>query len=157
MSFTNYGYYIDGQWAYVVYIHGESKDKVTDHLYVQPIDGSFHTLTPYTYPIQGFLKIIKAVLLHMAPICKQNVGLQASEYSSPRLGNENYCKDITAFEKHGYSYEDYITNIIDIMTQDDNSDIGNYQISRSDTYVKTLQSSFEFDKDIFLDRVPMSF
>ena len=148
MSFTNYGHYTDGQWAYVVYIHGESKDKVIGYyLYVQSMDGSFHTLTPYRYPIQGVLKIINTVTLHMALICKQNVGIQPTEDSSPRLVYENYRKDITAYEKYGCSCEDYITNIIDKMIQGDNTDIGNYQISRSDTNIKTLQNSLELDKD----------
>ena len=116
MSFTNYGYYVDGQWAYVVYIHGEPNDKVRGYyLYTQPIDGSFHILTPYIYPIEGVLKIIRTVTLHMALTCEQNDGFQVTEDSSPRLAYENYCKDITAYGKYGCSYEDYITNIIDTM------------------------------------------
>ena len=59
--------------------------------------------------------------------------------------------------KHSHTAVMYdITDIIDTMIQDDNTDIGNYQKSRSDTDIKTLQSSLELDKDTFPDRVPVN-
>ena len=92
----------------------------------------------------------------MALICKQNVGIQTTKDSSPRLVFGNYAKDIQTYEKYGYSYKDHITNIIDTMIQGDNTRFAKHQISRYDTNIKSLQNSLELDIDISPDRLPMN-
>ena len=84
MSFTNYVHYVDGQWAYVVYIHGKLENKVTGyHLYVQAIDGSSHTLIPYKYSIQGVLEVVKTVTLRLQSICNRNLGIRHTVVNNP--------------------------------------------------------------------------
>ena len=96
MSFTNYGYQLNGQMAYVVYIHGDLQDKVTGYyLYAHSIDGSPHTLTPFRFPIQGVLQIVRTVTLRMVVISKYNLNNQTTESNNPELAFENYVKDLS--------------------------------------------------------------
>ena len=157
MSFTNYVHYVNGQWAYVVYIHGKPENKVTGyHLYVQAIDGSSHTLTPYIYPIQGVLEVVKTVTLHMASICNPNLGIQHTVVNNPRLVFENYVKEMETFENYGCSYQDHITNIIDSIIQCDDHITDNHHIDPLYMSTKTLQASPELVYDASLDRLPIT-
>ena len=148
MSFTNYGYQLNGQRAYVVYIHGDLQDKVTGYyLYAQSIDGSPHTLTPFRFPIQGVLQIVRTVTLSMVVISKYNLNTQTTESNNPELAFENYVKDLKSYKNHGCSYKEYITDIIDALI-DSSEDTMDYDcMSRSAMHTNTSCNNPELDID----------
>ena len=148
MSFTNYGYQLNGQRAFVVYIHGDLQDKVTGYyLYAQSIDGSPHTLTPFRFPIQGVLQIVRTVTLHMVVISKYNLNIQTTESNNPELAFENYVKDLKTYENHGCSYKDYITDIIDALIDSSEDTLDNDCMSRSAMHTNTSCNNPELDID----------
>ena len=149
MSFANYGYQLNGQWAYVVYIHGDLQGKVTGYyLHAQSIDGSPYTLTPFRFPIQGVLQIVRTVTLHMVVISKYNLNIQTTESNNPELTFENYVKDLKTYENHGCSYKDHITDIIDALIDSSDDTIDNDCMNRSAMHTNTSCNNPEFDTDI---------
>ena len=144
MSFTNYAYQLNGQCAYVVYIHGDFEDKVTGYyLYVQSIDGSPHTLIPFLTTMQGPLQIVRTVVLRIVVVSKHNFNIQTTESNNPQLAFENYVQDLKTYENHGCSYKDHITDIIDALMDSSDDTMDNDCMSRSAMHacVTTLNST----------------
>ena len=146
MSFTNYGYQLDGQWAHVVYIHGDLQDKVTGYyLYTHSIDDSPHILTPFKLHIQGILQIVRTVTLRMVAISQYNLNVQTTESNNTELAFENYVKDLKAYENHGCSYKDHITNIIDTLLDSSEDTMGYDCISEFAMHTNTSCNNPELD------------
>ena len=74
-----------------------------------------HTLTPFRPHIQGALQIVRTVTLRMVVISQYNLNAQTTEKNNPELAFQNYVKDLKAYENHGCSYKDHITDIIDAL------------------------------------------
>ena len=140
----------------MVYIHGGPNENFkVYYLYNVSNDDGRCGLTPYTYPNEGVLYITKTVTLHMAAICRQYDAPQCTLYNSPERVYGNYCKDLRAYEYYGCTYEEYITDISDIMITDDNPENDNFWVTQ---YVNMnhLQTIPGHDEGISLGNIPRS-
>ena len=150
MSFTNYGHWSQDHWAYVVYIHGGPESKVKGYyLYEGSHTGDYCGLTPCVYPIERVLYITKIVTIHMGAISKQ-LACQYVGLKTPKTVYDNYCKDIRAYEYYGYTYEEYLTNIVDAI-RDDKPNSDSYVATQSDNDISNIQIILEQGKGLSRD------
>ena len=126
MSFTNFEYCFQNQWACIVYINDRANSKLKGfYLYQSSQTGDHCGLTPYACPIEGALYITRDVTIHMVAISRQygHVDYEDDGYNTPKTVYDNYCKDARAYEYYGHNYETYLTNIIDAIMENENPDV----------------------------------
>ena len=159
MSFTNFEYCFQNQWACIVYINDRANSNLKGfYLYQSSQTGDHCGLTPYVCPIEGALYITRDVKINMVAISRQygHFDYEDDGYNTPKTVYDNYCKDTRVYEYYGHDYETYLTNIIDAIMQNENPDVDypmvtQYGGNNSGTYLTqslTLGSSKDAD---FLD------